>query len=35
VLFVGYSDNHFGSHQFGLAQADRTFFIKLGYAWVL
>lgn len=35
VLFVGYSDNYFGSHEFGLTQADRTFFVKLGYAWVL
>jgi len=35
VLFVGYSDNYFGSHQYGLTQADRTFFVKLGYAWVL
>ncbi len=35
VLFIGYSDNHVGSHDFGITQADRTFFVKLGYAWVL
>jgi len=35
VLFVGYSDNHFANQDFGLIRADRTFFVKLGYAWVL
>ncbi len=35
VLFVGYSDNYYGSHQYGLTQSDRTLFFKLGYAWVL
>jgi hypothetical protein len=35
LLFLGYSDNYFGSQGFGLTQADRTFFVKLGYAWVL
>jgi len=35
VLFLGYTDNYYGSHEFGLTQADRTFFVKLGYAWVL
>ncbi len=35
VLFLGYSDNYFGSQEFGLTRADRTFFIKIGYAWVL
>lgn len=35
VLFVGYSDNHLGTNAFSLTQTDRTFFIKLGYAWVL
>ena len=35
VLFVGYSDNHLGGHEFGLTRKDRTFFVKLGYAWVL
>jgi len=35
VLFVGYSDNSFGEQGFSLARNDRTFFVKLGYAWVL
>jgi len=35
VLFIGYSDNYYGSHQYGLTQSDRTLFVKLGYAWVL
>jgi len=35
VLFLGYSDNYFGSQEYGLTQSDRTFFVKLGYAWVL
>jgi len=35
LLFLGYSDNYFGSQAYGLTQSDRTFFIKLGYAWVL
>lgn len=35
VLFLGYTDDYHGSQDFGLTQSDRTFFIKLGYAWVL
>ena len=35
VLFLGYSDNYYGNQEFSLSQNDRTFFIKLGYAWVL
>jgi hypothetical protein len=35
VLFLGYSDNYFGSHEYGLTRSDRTFFVKLGYAWVI
>jgi hypothetical protein len=34
VLFVGYSDNYFGGEDFRLIQSDRTFFVKMGYAWV-
>jgi hypothetical protein len=34
VLFIGYSDNSFGGDDFSLTQSDRTFFIKMGYAWV-
>jgi uncharacterized protein DUF5916 len=35
VLLVGYSDNYSGRRDVSLTQADRTFFLKLGYAWVL
>ncbi|HSL19250.1 MAG TPA: DUF5916 domain-containing protein [Methylomirabilota bacterium] len=35
VLFVGYSDTSGGTEQVPLRQADRTLFVKLGYAWVL
>jgi hypothetical protein len=34
VLFIGYSDNSFGERDFGLTQANRTVFAKVGYAWV-
>ena len=34
ALFVGYTDNQFGTEAFDLTRTDRTFFIKLGYAWV-
>ena len=33
VLFLGYSDNYFGLKGVDLTQTDRTFFIKIGYAW--
>ena len=35
VLFLGYSDNYFGSDGIDLTQTSRTFFAKLGYAWIL
>ncbi len=35
VLFLGYSDNYFGNEDYSLTQSDRTFFIKLSYAWTL
>lgn len=35
VLFLGYSDNYFGDQDVRLTQSDRTFFVKVGYAWVL
>lgn len=35
VVFLGYSDNHRGDQDLSLALTDRTFFIKLGYAWTL
>jgi len=34
VLFAGYSDNLFGDERVDLTRNDRTFFLKLGYAWV-
>jgi len=35
VLFIGYTDNYYGHQGIGLTQSDRTFFIKIGYAWVV
>lgn len=35
VLFLGYTDNYQGSQDFRLTQSNRTFFVKLGYAYVL
>jgi len=35
VVFAGYSDNSTGLPTSGLVRTNRTFFIKLGYAWVL
>ena len=35
VLFLGYSDNYSGDQDIKLTQSNRTFFMKLGYAWVL
>ena len=35
VLFLGYSDNHFGMHGIDLTRNDRTFFLKIGYALVM
>ena len=35
VLFLGYSGNHLGADTFSLTQTDRSFFVKLGYAWAL
>jgi hypothetical protein len=33
MVFAGYSDRSLGSQDLVLTRADRTFFIKLGYAW--
>ena len=35
VLFLGYSDNRLGLEQVRLTQADRTLFMKIGYAWIM
>jgi len=32
VFYLGYSDNGYGSQEYSLTQADRTVFVKLGYA---
>jgi len=32
VLFLGYSDNHYGLTDIPVKQQDRTFFLKIGYA---
>ena len=34
VLFLGYADNYFGTRAFDFSQTNRTFFLKLGYAWL-
>lgn len=34
VLFIGYSDNHLGYSGVDLTQTNRTFFMKIGYAWL-
>jgi hypothetical protein len=34
VVFVGYSDNYRGYTGVDMLQKDRTFFIKMGYAWL-
>jgi hypothetical protein len=33
LFFLGYSDNHFGRPGIDLDQRDRTFFVKISYAW--
>ena len=33
VFFLGYSDNYFGMNGLDITQSDRTFFVKIGYAW--
>lgn len=35
VVYLGYSDNHYGGGEVDLTQNDRTFFAKVGYAFVL
>jgi len=33
VFFLGYSDNSLGMNGLDVTQTDRTFFVKIGYAW--
>ena len=35
VLYLGYSDSHFGDETSDVTPEERTFFAKIGYAWVL
>lgn len=35
VLYLGYSDLHYGNESIDLTQSDRTFFAKMGYAFTL
>ncbi len=35
VVYVGYSDNHQALQDYAFTQANRAFFLKLSYAWVL
>jgi hypothetical protein len=35
VLLVGYSDTHDGGRDVDLTQTSRTFFLKIGYAWIM
>ncbi|MCF8381747.1 MAG: carbohydrate binding family 9 domain-containing protein [Bacteroidales bacterium] len=35
VVFIGYSDNYMGYTGIDVLQTDKTFFLKLGYAWLL
>jgi hypothetical protein len=34
ALYAGYTDNQLGTDTYDLTRTDRTFFLKLGYAWV-
>jgi len=34
VLFIGYSDNYLGHTGLDTTQLNRTFFVKIGYAWL-
>ncbi len=34
ALYLGYTDRSLGTNEYGLTQAERTFFFKVGYAWV-
>jgi len=35
VFFLGYSDTRLGDQRIDLKQANRTLFVKIGYAWLL
>ena len=35
VLFLGYSDNYDDEERSAVIRTDRTFFMKIGYAWLV
>lgn len=35
MIYIGYSDKHFGSHDVSMVQTNRSFFMKFGYAFLL
>jgi hypothetical protein len=35
VFYFGYSDSSFADDRIDLVRADRTLFLKIGYAWLL
>lgn len=35
LVFVGYSENALGSDEYALTEQSRTFFAKIGYAWLM
>jgi len=35
VLFLGYTEGWYGTEAYELTSTDRTFFVKIGYAWTL
>lgn len=35
VLFVGYSSTRVGDEHIDVTEADRTLFVKVGYAWAM
>ena len=34
VFYLGYSDNYYGDHEVRFIRTNRTFFTKVGYAWM-
>jgi hypothetical protein len=35
AFYIGYSDNYYGDYDINIIQTDRTFFAKIGYAWMI
>ena len=34
AIYAGYTDNQLGTDAYDLTRTDRSFFLKLGYAWL-